>query len=153
RFASDPAKNREVIASLPGMYWHYAVTRAKPGATVLAQHGDQRMRNTFGRHVLMAMQRYGPGRTVFLGFDSTYRWRYLHQEYFDGFWARLIGRVGRSKVLGGRYPFTLATDRNTYRAGDRATLRVQLIPGQEDATLASQLHGEVEVPGQEPTAL
>ncbi len=54
----------------------------------------------------MAMHRYGPGRTVFVAFDSTYRWRYLHEEYFDGFWARLIDRVGRGKALGGRYPFT-----------------------------------------------
>ena len=100
RFAPDQSKNREILASLPGMYWHYPVTRAKPGAAVLAQHGDQRMKNQFGRHVLMALQRFGPGRTVFIGFDATYRWRYLHEQYFDGFWSRLIDRVGRAKVLG-----------------------------------------------------
>jgi hypothetical protein len=153
QFSPDPSKNRDILSSLPGMYWYFAVTRAKPGATVLAQHGDQRMHNAFGRHVLMATQRYGPGRTVFIGFDSTYRWRYLHEEYFDGFWARMVDRVGRSKVLGGRYPFTLSTERSVYRVGDRITVRVQMIPGQEDSTLVSQLHGEAEVAGQEPVAL
>ncbi len=152
QFSPDKSKNREILASLPGMYWHFPVTRAKPGATVLAQHGDQRMKNQFGRHVLMAMQRYGPGRTVFIGFDATYRWRYLHEQYFDGFWARLIDRVGRSKVLGGRYPFTLATDKNVYRTGDRVSLRVQLTGAPDEVSSVGTLQCEVEVPGGEPTA-
>jgi hypothetical protein len=151
-FSQDQSKNREILASLPGMYWHFPVTRAKPGAAVLAQHGDQRMRNQFGRHVLMALQRYGPGRTVFIGFDATYRWRYLHEQYFDGFWARLIDRVGRAKVLGGRYPFTLATDKSTYRTGDRVQLRVQLAGAQEEVSSLGTLQCEVEVPGGEPVS-
>ncbi|HVV99738.1 MAG TPA: hypothetical protein VHB77_05340, partial [Planctomycetaceae bacterium] len=153
RFSPDQNKNKEILASLPGMYWHFPVTRAKPGALVLAQHGDQRMQNQFGRHVLTAMQRYGPGRTVFIGFDSTYRWRYLHEQYFDGFWARMIDRVGRSKVLGGRYPFTLTVDKSVYRTGDRVKLHVQSVGGQEDADLLSQLRGEVDIPGDEPMQL
>jgi hypothetical protein len=148
RFAPDPARNREVLASLPGMYWHFPVTRAKPGATVLAVHGDPRMRNSFGRHVLLAMQLYGPGRTAFLGFDSTFRWRYLSEEYFDGFWARLIDRVGRSKVLGGRYPFVLSTDKTTYRVGDRVTLRAELVGSQDETSGITELRGEVEHSGE-----
>ncbi|HEX7377455.1 MAG TPA: vWA domain-containing protein [Pirellulales bacterium] len=144
QFASESSRNREVLTSLPGMFWHFPVTRAKPGATVLARHGDPRMRNQFGRHVLMATQLYGPGRTVFIGFDSTYRWRYLHEEYFDGFWARLIDRVGRSKVLGGRYPFTLATDKAAYRAGDRVTVHAEIVPTADDTAAISALHGDVD---------
>lgn len=144
QFAPEPSRNREVLASLPGMFWHFPVTRAKPGATVLARHGDPRMRNQFGRHVLMATQLYGPGRTVFIGFDSTYRWRYLHEEYYDGFWARLVDRVGRSKVLGGRYPFTLAADKAAYRAGDRVTIRAEIVQSADDASTISDLRGDVE---------
>src|SRR4029077_20919123 len=132
QFAPESSRNREVLASLPGMFWHFPATRAKPGATVLARHGDPRMRNQFGRHVLMATQLYGPGRTVFIGFDSTYRWRYLSEDYFDGFWARLVVRRGRNKDVGGRFPFTLATDKSVYRTGDRVQLRVQLAGAQEE---------------------
>jgi hypothetical protein len=153
QFGPDPQKNREVLASLPGMYWHFPVTRAKPGATVLARHGDPRMRNAFGRHVLLAMHRYGPGRTVFVGFDSTYRWRYLHEEYFDGFWARLIDRVGRGKALGGRYPFTLSTDKAEYRTGERVTLRARAIDSGEGTKVVADLRGEVELAGQTPAPL
>ncbi|HEV3342821.1 MAG TPA: hypothetical protein VG125_20785 [Pirellulales bacterium] len=144
QFAPEPGRNREILVSLPGMFWHFPVTRAKPGATVLARHGDPRMRNQFGRHVLMATQLYGPGRTVFIGFDSTYRWRYLHEEYYDGFWARLIDRVGRSKVLGGRYPFTLSADKAAYRAGDRVTVRAEIVQTSDDASTISDLRGDVD---------
>ncbi|REK08605.1 MAG: VWA domain-containing protein [Planctomycetota bacterium] len=150
QFDVDPARNREVLASLPGMYWHFPVTRAKPGATVLARHGDPRMRNAHGRHVLFAMHRYGPGRTVFVGFDATYRWRYLHEEYFDGFWARLIDRVGRNKALGGRYPFTLVTDRADYRTGDQVTIRARAADSGDGSAIVADLRGELELAGQPP---
>jgi hypothetical protein len=146
RFAANASRNQEILASLPGMYWHFPVTRAKTGATVLAQHGDPRMRNSFGRHTLMAHQRFGPGWTVFIGFDSTYRWRYLHEGYFDGFWARLIDRVGRSKALGGQYPFTLATDKSVYRAGDRVLLQIRQADDEIGAGELLQLTSEVELP-------
>jgi len=153
QFDADPARNREILASLPGMYWHFPVTRAKPGATVLARHGDPRMRNSFGRNVLLAMHRYGPGHTAFLAFDSTYRWRYLHEEYFDGFWARLIDRVGRSKALGGRYPFSLTTDKAVYRTGERVMIRAKAIDSSDAAGAVADLRGEIELAGQPPTPL
>jgi hypothetical protein len=153
QFDADPGRNREVLASLPGMYWHFPVTRAKPGATVLSRHGDPRMRNAFGRNVLFAIHRYGPGHSAFLAFDSTYRWRYLHEEYFDGFWARLVDRVGRSKALGGRYPFTLSTDKSVYRTGDQVTIRAKAADASETSSAVLDLRGEVELAGQPATPL
>src|SRR5436305_256116 len=104
------------------------------------------MRNEYGNHVLLATQLVGPGRSFFVGFDSTYRWRYLDEQYFDGFWARMIDRAGRSKQLGGRYPYSLSTDRTTYKPGSPVTLTARFEnPGDRDAGLEN-LHGEVEVP-------
>ena len=134
------------------MYWSFPVTRARPGATVLARHGDPRMQNQYGRHVLLASQLYGPGRTVFLGFDSTYRWRFLAEDYFDGFWARLIDRVGRNKALGGRFPFQVNLGKSVYRVGDQVSVGVRYT---EAAALAeaSELAAELEVAGQPPEPL
>lgn len=144
RFNDDKDQNAKVLASLPGMYWHFPVTRAKPGATVLARHGDPRMRNEHGGHVLLATQLVGPGRTFFCAFDSTYRWRYLDEELFDGFWARLIDRAGRSKQLGGRYPFMLATDRTSYRPGSQVQLTARFENESERDAGLEMLHGEIE---------
>ena len=134
------------------MYWSFPVTRARPGATVLARHGDPRMQNQYGRHVLLASQLYGPGRTVFIGFDSTYRWRYLSEDYFDGFWARLIDRVGRNKALGGRFPFQVHLGKSAYRVGDQVTVGVRFTEAAAVAE-ASGLTAELEVAGQPPEPL
>ena len=148
-FHPDPLRNRAILTSLPGMYWSFPVTRARPGATVLARHGDPRMQNQHGRHVLLASQLYGPGRTVFIGFDSTYRWRYLAEDYFDGFWARLIDRVGRTKALGGQFPFQVHLGKSVYRVGDQVNVDVRYT---DPAALAeaSELTAELEVAGQPP---
>jgi hypothetical protein len=148
-FNPDPIRNRAMLTSLPGMYWSFPVTRARPGAVVLARHGDPRMANQHGRHVLLASQLYGPGRTVFIGFDSTYRWRYLGEDFFDGFWARLVDRVGRNKALGGRFPFLVSLDKGVYRAGDRVHASVRY---NDPAALAeaAELIAELEGAGQPP---
>lgn len=144
QFDANAQRNEAVIANLPGMFWHFPVTRAKPGATVLARHGDPRMRNEHGAHVLLATQLVGPGRTIFVGFDSTYRWRYLDEHFFDGFWARLIDRAGRNKQLGGRYPYSLSTDRAAYRPGSMVTLTARFENPADMDTGLDALHGELE---------
>ncbi|MFT5523083.1 MAG: hypothetical protein ACI9HK_001027 [Pirellulaceae bacterium] len=138
QFADTPDANKRVLGSLPGMFWHFPVTRAKAGATVLARHGDPRMRNEFGPEVLLATHRVGPGRVFFVGFDSTYRWRYIDEQTFDGFWARMIDRAGRNKQLGGGYPFRLRTDKLTYEPGEQIRLTASLISGSlVDADISS----------------
>jgi hypothetical protein len=152
-FSDRPEENENILESLPGMFWHFPVTRAKPGATVLARHGDPRMRNEHGPHVLLATQLVGPGRTFFVGFDSTYRWRYLDDRYFDSFWAHMVDRAGRSKQLGGRYPYTLSTDRTTYRPGSQVTLTARFDnPADRDSGL-DMLHGQVQIGDDPPTEL
>jgi hypothetical protein len=146
-FNPDPIRNRAILTSLPGMYWSFPVTRARPGATVLARHGDPRMQNQHGRQVLLASQLYGPGRTVFIGFDSTYRWRYLAEDYFDGFWARLVDRVGRNKALGGRFPFQVNMGKSIYRVGDTVSIGVRYTDAAAVAE-AAELVAEVEMAGQ-----
>lgn len=152
-FADDAEANQRILENLPGMFWHFPVTRAKPGAEVLAVHGDPRMRNEYGPEVLLATQRVGPGRVFFLGFDSTYRWRYLDEQYFDGFWARLIDRAGRNKQLGGGYPFRLTSPQETYTPGSAVKVIARFTdPTQVDPGL-DVLHGEVEHGDDEPRPL
>jgi hypothetical protein len=151
-FHPDPIRNRAILTSLPGMYWSFPVTRSRPGATILAKHGDPRMQNQYGRQVLLASQLYGPGRTVFLGFDSTYRWRYLSEDYFDGFWARLVDRVGRNKALGGRFPFQVHLGKGVYRVGDRVSAGVRYTDPAATAE-GSEVVAELEIAGQPPEPL
>jgi hypothetical protein len=152
-FAEDPGENQRILDSLPGMYWHFPVSRAKPGATVLAHHGDPRMRNEYGPDVLLATHLAGPGRTFFVGFDSTYRWRYLDDKYYDGFWTRMIDRAGRNKQLGGNYPFRLSLDWPNPHPGTKVTLLARFNdPADVDPALTA-LTGEVEHGDEAPQPL
>ncbi len=152
-FTDKAEQNDSIITNLPGMFWHFPVTRARPGATVLARHGDPRMRNEHGQHVLLATQLVGPGRTFFVGFDSTYRWRYLDEQFFDGFWARMIDRAGRNKQLGGRYPYTLSVDRTGYRPGSQVTLTARFDSSVERDRGVDVMHGEIEAGNQAPVPI
>ncbi|MBX3441115.1 MAG: hypothetical protein KF774_01820 [Planctomyces sp.] len=149
-FSDDAEANVQVLENLPGMYWHFPVTRPKPGATVLAVHGDPRMRNEYGPEVLLATQLVGPGRTMFVGFDSTYRWRFLDEQYFDGFWARVVDRAGRNKKLGGSYPFRLSTPRSSYKPGSTVKIIARFHnPDDVEANVGS-LPGHVEQGDEDP---
>jgi hypothetical protein len=46
--------------------------------------------------------------------------------------------------LGGRYPFTLATDKAAYRAGDRVTVRAEIVQTADDVASISALRGDVD---------
>ena len=61
-------ENRKKLSKLPGMMWHLPVSRARPGATVLARHSHRGMTVTVNgkqeQEVLMATQLVGPGRVL-----------------------------------------------------------------------------------------
>jgi hypothetical protein len=151
-FAERPEENDAILDSLPGMYWHFPVTRARAGATVLARHADPRMHNEHGQHVLLATQLVGKGRTFFCAFDSTYRWRYLDDQLFNSFWAHMVDRAGRSKHLGGRFAYSLATDRTEYTPGSQVTLTARF-DNPADRAGIEVMHGMVQLGDNPPDEL
>ena len=156
-FSTNPVTNKKILAQLPGMMWHLPVTREKPGATVLARHDHPGMTVDVGgrqvQEVLMATQLVGPGRVMWIGFDSTYRWRFAGEKVFDGFWARVVDRAGLMKQLGGQHPYRVSTEKQRYEPGDEVTLTATFIdPGQVDAGMLS-LYAQVQTGGDEPIEL
>lgn len=153
-FNRDAVINRRILEQMPGMMWHFTVTREKPGATVLARHGHPGMVNKYDeQEVLMATHLVGPGRVMYIGFDSTYRWRFVNEQLFDGFWARVIDRAGLMKQLGGQHPYRVATDKASYEPGEEVTVTARFTdPNQRDAGL-SVLYCEVQSGEGEPIQL
>jgi hypothetical protein len=141
RQSLNRAENAQIWSLLGEVYWHFPVTRAKPVATVLMRHADPRMANSYGRHVLLAAQAVGMGRTAFLGFDSTWRWRRFGPRYFDRFWVQLVRYLGEGKLLAGRSRATLRADRDRYELGDVVSLSMRLL----DADYRPVEQPEVEV--------
>jgi hypothetical protein len=88
-------------AELPRHFWG-VLGRAKPGANVLAYFRDEtpvlranEKQFAEGRkereNALVALQNYGLGRVLYLGVDSTWRWRYrIGDTYHHRFWSQII---------------------------------------------------------------
>lgn len=156
-FDKDATTNRKILDQLPGMMWHMPVSRAKPGATVLARHAHPGMTVDVGgrqeQEVLMATQLVGPGRVMWIGFDSTYRWRFAGENVFDGFWQRVIDRAGLMKQLGGQHPYRVSTDKQRYEPGDEVVLTAKFTdPGQVDDGLIS-LFAQIQTGQDDPIEL
>lgn len=130
RLANNSASSRLIWQALGSVYWHYPVLREKPAATVLMRHGDSRMQNAAGGHVLCAVQFVGSGRTGFLALDGTWRWRRQGVEYFDRFWVQLVRYLAEGKLLGGTRRGMIMTEGDQYSLGDAVTVTARLFDRQ-----------------------
>ena len=121
-----PAENEKIWAKLGGVFWHYPTLRAKPLATVLMTHSSPRMRNSYGNQVLLATQFVGAGRTGFLGFDGTWRWRRFGEKYFERFWVGLLRHLIEGKMVGGQKRGVILTESETYSVGEAISVSARL---------------------------
>ena len=124
---TDLPKNKKLFedpeVGLPGMWWYQPVRRAKQGAEVILVHPTNR--NRFGEHVLMAATRVPAGRTLFVGFDETWRWRMPYADrYTERFWRAAIRDVAIAKLRSSDKRFDLRTDKERYNLGEPIELAV-----------------------------
>jgi hypothetical protein len=129
RLIDDPEKNRELWEdpnSLRGQFWFCPVKKAKPGAEVLLRHPD--LRNRYGNLVLAATTFFPEGRTMFLGIDSTWRWRYAYGDrFFDKFWRRAIRTLALNRLKTGDRRYNLNVERSVFALNDRAVLEARIL--------------------------
>ncbi len=97
--ADTPDDNLKVWQNLPGFYWHYPVSKLRPGAVALLAHphlkaGDVPM-------PLLATHFYGRGPVLLSATDETWRWRYnAGDRTFGRFWGQVIYQFGLPHLLG-----------------------------------------------------
>ncbi len=127
RLADDPVATKMEWQGIGDVYWHYPVLREKPVATVLMRHGNPRMRNAFGGHVLSAVQFVGAGRTGFLAFDSTWRWRRFGEDVYDRFWVQMVRFLAEGKLLGGSKRATLLVENEHPTLGEAVNVSARLL--------------------------
>jgi hypothetical protein len=101
----EPAANAQRWASFPLHYWG-VIGKAKPAASVLAyveEGGPDAKKDSADRaknQALIARHNYGFGRVLFVGVDSTWRWRYREGDtYHHKFWGQTIRWASADKPL------------------------------------------------------
>ena len=99
RLGDTPEQSKEVWDSLPPHFWG-VVGEAKEGADVLACVADSELRLSERQSALVARQHYGFGRVLFVGLDSTWRWRFkTGDQHHHRFWKQTIQWAVAGRLL------------------------------------------------------
>lgn len=131
-----PDKSRERWSQLPPHYWGM-IGDAKPGATVLAVFDDgvparapdkNDKEDPTRKKALIARQNYGFGRVLYVGLDSTFRWRkYEADKYHHRFWGQVIRWAASDKPLVvGNDSIRFGTREPVYDQGNEVDVVVRL---------------------------
>jgi hypothetical protein len=138
RFSGDEAENQEIWNRLAPMYWWSEGYRLKPAAEVLAVHPKVKAlgKGYEGRHPLVVQHFVGAGRSMFFGFEETWRWRFREDELrFNQFWIQTVRFLARSRLS----RTELRLDRQTpYRQGEPIKVTAKF---PDSAPLPGQLPG------------
>jgi len=124
--ASPEARNQEVWSKVQPLHKVPLLDGAKPAATVLAEL------TVPGRggepYPLIAWQRYGSGKSMFIGTDQLWRLRFMvGDRYHARFWGQAIQFLTLSRLLGENKRIRLETDRTQYRQGERMEISANVL--------------------------
>jgi hypothetical protein len=93
----------------------------KPGATVLLSRSGNDP--TAQPYPLVAWQRYGKGKSMYVGTDDLWRLRReVGDQFHSRFWGQAIQFLALSRKLGQNKQVTLETSRKQYSTGERIEL-------------------------------
>jgi uncharacterized membrane protein len=131
KLSDDATENASLWAAFTGVDWTAWVGQAKPGAQVLLTDPTPARANLGGPMPAMALQTYGSGVTLYVGFDQTYRWRSrIGGVYFTRLWSQIIQALSGRHDAGASTLTQLRTDRAHYLTGDRVTISGRILnPG------------------------
>jgi len=130
----EPDRNEERWAEFPRHYWGI-VGKVKPGGTPLAYvtegdvlAGKKEEADRARERGLIVRHNYGFGRVLFVGIDSTWRWRYRAGDtYHHRFWGQAIRWAASDKPLvTGNEFIRFGTRDAVYRHGQDVDLVVRL---------------------------
>jgi hypothetical protein len=126
QLADRPDRNQTLWRDeLVPLRWFVSAPDLRPAAQVLAEHPEARSGE--GRPLPVICQQYaGAGKVVFQATDETHRWRYrVGDLYFARYWVQTIRSLCRAGRLTGNRRVELTTDRQRYRRGESAQLRLR----------------------------
>ncbi|MBM4042362.1 MAG: VWA domain-containing protein [Planctomycetes bacterium] len=122
----DPQVNARIWEAMPGVYWSFPTSGVKPGTATLMEHSDPRLRSKEEWRPLLVASQYGAGRCLYLGFNSTWRWRKLGERHFDQFWVQAVRYLVEGRLMGGKRRGRIETDRDLFAAGARVPVAATL---------------------------
>jgi von Willebrand factor type A domain len=157
RFYPDPRATMEQWNTLPGIFWSFPAESKKPGARTLVEHSDDTLRQVEGPRPLLVTSRYGAGRTVYIGFNGTWRWKSegRNSEFFARFWLQTVRYLTEGRLLEGKRRGYLATDKVRYQRKDLVVVSAEFNDPQSKPITLPEIVAKVTIDGKpaEPITL
>jgi len=117
RLAADPEENETLWSRLPKMRWSASVAGLARGATALVVH-PYRLAGA-SKLPLVAVQRVGAGKVMYLGIEGTWRWRKaVGDKYHYRFWAQAVRWMVKKQFAKGDPRARLSLDRTECDVGE-----------------------------------
>jgi hypothetical protein len=137
--------NRAVWESLSGAWWYLPVLREKPLAAILLRGAGPTGSAAGGAApLLMTAQPFGAGRTLYLGFDGTWRWRATAERYFNRFWVQVVRYLSQARRQGVSRRGTIVLDRESYDVGQFGRVEARVLDSSFAPWQEPEIDGEVE---------
>ncbi len=123
---TDATKNVASWEALPGHMWGLA-GHPKPGAVVLATAKDALpLGSDSGPPAVVVVQNYGLGRVLWLGIDSTWRWRARtgDRDHYR-FWGQLSRWAAEMRTSAGSDDVRFGIDKSELQVGEETVARAR----------------------------
>jgi hypothetical protein len=123
----EPGTDKFNWPDLPKHYW-CVVGKPRPAASVLAVPVSDEDVPADGDTGILVHQNYGFGRVLFVGIDSTWRWRYrVGDAYHHRFWGQLARWSAAEKLLpAGNRHIRFGPREPAYSEGQEVELAVRM---------------------------
>jgi len=126
QFAPTPEENRALWREFPGHNWGMAGA-PKPAATGLLKvipHDELTLPDD--SRVVMARHGYGLGQVLWLGIDSTWRWRHrAGDRYHHRFWGQLARWAAHHRSLAADQAVRFEPEESELNVGETALLQAR----------------------------
>lgn len=141
---TDSKKNYEMWQNLPGHFWGLDGV-AKQGAIVLARsQGANSVSQSKEDSGVVVVHNYGLGRVLWIGVDSTWRWRFRKgdKDHYR-FWGQLSRWAAEMRSSTGSDDVRFGTESTEIEIGEETTVRARW--SRRIIQNIDQLHAHVEV--------
>ncbi|MGC6486817.1 MAG: hypothetical protein ACON4Z_04170 [Planctomycetota bacterium] len=122
RLDDDKDTSNLLWERIPGFHFWFPVAGLKPIATSLAGHPSPEFRVGGKDMPVIAVQKIGAGRVLFLGTDETYRWRSLFEDAYNRFWVNGVRYLFEGRLQAGNSRLRLLSSDDKIDLGDAVEL-------------------------------
>lgn len=125
RIADSREESKVLWGRMPGFHFAFPVSRAKPAATVLVEHGNPELKREGRGMVLIAMQPVGAGRVLWQGSDESYRWRSLFEASYNRYWVKGVRWLFEGRLNAGNSRMRILLGDEKVELGDAMRIAVE----------------------------